>query len=183
MSNDAMQGRPPRRGVRTAAVLAAVFAVGAVGGGALVMSTDAWSDWGRMGGMKGRHADPAMWKEHAQARAGFVLDGIDATDEQREAIGEIIGEAADVFAGAFGEHRSLRDEWLVELERPELDPEALEALRARHLEMADRKSRSVLDMVLRVGSVLTPEQRGELVSKFTRHREWHRERRRARKEG
>lgn len=179
MSNDATKRRTPRRGVKTAALVAAVFTLGAVGGGALVTSTDAWSHWSRWGGMKGRHADSAMWKEHARVHAGFVLDGIDATDEQREAIGETIDEAADVFAGALGEHRSLRREWLAELERPELDPETLEALRARHLEMADRKSRNVLDMVLRVGSVLTPEQRGELVSKFTRHRGG----RRARKEG
>ena len=183
MSNQATGGRPPRRRAKMAAVLIAVFTVGALGGGALVTSSDAWSHLGRWGGMKGHHGGPEMWKEHARMRAGFLLDGVDATEEQRAAIDEIIGQASEDFAGAFGEHRSMRREWFAELERPELDPEAMETLRAKHLEMVDEKSRRMLDTVLRIGAVLTAEQRAELVSKFSRHRKWHRERRGGREEG
>ena len=176
-------GRAPRRRVKMAAALAAVFAVGALGGGALVMSTDAWSHWSRWGGMKGHHGDPAAWTEHMQGHALSWLDRVDATDEQREAVSEIIGETGGELAGTIGEHRALRREWIAELERPDLDAAALEDLRARHVALMDDKSRKALDVLVRVGSVLTAEQRSELVSKLSRHRRGHGGRRHGRGEG
>ena len=175
MSNEGngSRGRPRRRRARTAAVLAAVFAVGALGGGAAVTATDAWSHWGRWGGPKARHADPERWKGHMEDHALFWLDRVDATDEQREAVRGIVGRAFDDLVGAVGEHRSLRREWLAELERPELDAEGLEALRARHVALLDRKSRKVLGVVVEAGSVLTAEQRGELVEMLSWHRHGH----------
>ncbi len=185
MSNEGNgnESRTPRRTARRLALLATVFAVGALGGGAVVMSTDAWSHWGRWGGMKGHHGDPARWTEHMENRALFWLDRVDATDEQREAVSAIIGETGGDLVGAVGEHRALRREWLTELERPELDADALEALRARHLALVDRKSRKALDVVLRVSSVLTVEQRSELISMLSRHRRGHRDWRGDRDEG
>ena len=179
------EGRGPGRTARKAAVLAAVFVVGALGGGAVVMSTDAWSHWGRWGGggHKGHHADPARWKGHMEDHALFWLDRVDASDEQREAVRAIIGEAADDLAGAVGEHRALRRKWLTELERPELDAEALEALRAQHLALLDGKTRRALDAIVAAGSVLTAEQRAELVSMLSWHRERRHERRRGSGEG
>ncbi len=181
--------RTPRRRVKLAAALVAVFAVGAIGGGTLVMATDAWSHGGRwMGSMghhgwghggragesKGRHGDPDRWKEHMQDHALFWLDRmVDVTDEQGEAIREIVGQAAGELAGAMGEHRELRHAWITELERADLDPEGLEALRARHVALADRKSRKALEAVLQVGAVLTAEQRSEIVSRLKRHRGRH----------
>ena len=173
----------PRRRARKAALLAAVFTVGAIGGGAVVTATDAWSHWGRWGGMKGHHGDPAAWTEHMQGHALFWLDRVDATDEQREAVSAILGETGGELAGALGEHRALRREWLTELERPDLDAGALEALRARHVALMDEKSRKALDIVVRVGAVLTAEQRGELVSMLSRHRRGHGHRRGDREEG
>ena len=171
----------PRRTTRKAAVLAAVFVVGALGGGAVVMSTDAWSQWDRWGGggPKGHHGDPARWKGHMEDHALFWLDRVDATDEQREAVRSIIGQVADDLAGAVGEHRTLRRQWLTELKRPELDAEGLEALRAQHVALLDRKSRRALDAIVEAGSVLTAEQRAELVSMLS----WHRDRRDKRRRG
>ena len=178
--NGNASGRPARRRTaRKAALLAAVFTVGALGGGAVVMSTDAWSHWGRWGGMKGHHADPERWKGHVEDHALFWLDRVDATEEQREAVRAIVGQAAGDLAGAVGEHRTLRREWLAELERPELDEEALEALRAQHMALLDRKTRRALDALVQAGSVLTAAQRGELVSMLS----WHRDRRDKRRRG
>ena len=170
-----------RRTVRKAALLAAVFAAGALGGGAVVTSTDAWSHWGRWGGggFKGHHGNPAKWKGHMEDHALFWLDRVDATDEQREAVRTIVGQAAEDLAGAVGEHRTLRRKWLTELERPELDAEALEALRAQHLTLLDAKTRRALDALVAAGSVLTEEQRAELVSMIS----WHRDRRGKRRHG
>ena len=173
MSNEGNGSRAPRRRVRTAAVLAAVFALGALGGGAVVTATDAWSHWGRWGGPMGHHGDPARWKGHMEDHALFWLDRVDATDEQREAIRGLVGRAFDDLAGAVGEHRTLRREWLTALERPELDAEGLEALRAEHVALVDRKSRAALAAVIEAGSVLTAEQRGELVGMLSRHRRGH----------
>ena len=166
-------GRPRRRRARTLAAVVTVLVVGAAGGGALLAATDAWSHWGRWGGGKWGHGDPERWKEHLLDRSARWLGRIDATDEQREAIRRILEEATDDFAGTVEEHRSLRRDWLTELARPELDAEALEGLRAAHLRMADEKSRRFLDVVLRVGAVLTVEQRNELISDVARHRGGH----------
>ena len=179
----------PRRRGKMAAVLVAVFAVGAIGGGTLVMATDAWSHgarwmgsmghhgWGhggRGGGPKGHRGDPEQFREHMQDRALFALDRmVDLTDEQRESIRGIVGEVAGELAGAMEEHRELRLAWITELERADLDAGGLETLRAKHLALADRKSRKALEAVLAVGAVLTPEQRSELVSELHRHRGRH----------
>ena len=182
--NGNASGRPaPRRRARKAALLAAVFAVGALGGGAVVMSTDAWSHWGRWGGSMGHHGGPERWKGHMEDHALFWLDRVDATDEQREAVRTIVGRAFDDLSGVVGEHRALRREWLTELERPELDAAALEALRARHVGLLDRKSRRALDALVEAGSVLTAEQRAELVSMVSWHRDRRGERRRGSGEG
>ena len=155
------------------------------GGGAVVMSADAWSHWGRWGGggHKGHHADPARWKGHMEDHALFWLDRVDATDEQREAVRTIVGQAFDDLSDAVGEHRALRREWLTELERPELDAGALEALRTRHLALVDGKSRRALEAIVEAGSVLTAEQRAELVSMLSWHRDRRGERRRGSDEG
>ena len=182
---DASGSPAPRRRARKAALLAAVFAVGALGGGAVVTATDAWSHWGRWGGggFKGHHGNPAKWKGHMEDHALFWLDRVDATDEQREAVRTIVGRAFDDLSGVVGEHRTLRREWLTELERPELDAAALEALRARHVGLLDRKSRRALDALVEAGSVLTAEQRAELVSMVSWHRDRRGERRRGSGEG
>ena len=180
------RGSPaPRRRARTAALLAAVFALGALGGGAVVTATDAWSHWGRWGGggFKGHHGDPAKWKGHMEDHALFWLDRVDATDEQREAVRTIVGQAFDDLSDAVGEHRALRREWLTELERSELDAAALEALRARHVALVDGKSRRALEAIVEAGSVLTAEQRAELVSMISWHRDRRGERRRGSDEG
>ena len=175
--------RAPRRRARTAALLAAVFAVGALGGGAVVMSTEAWSHWGRWGGSMGHHGGPERWKGHMEDHALFWLDRVDATDEQREAVRTIVGQTFDDLSDAVGEHRALRREWLTELERPELDAAALEALRARHVALVDSKSRRALEAIVEAGSVLTSEQRAELVSMLSWHRDRRGERRRGSDEG
>ena len=178
------RGSPaPRRRARTAALLAAVFAVGALGGGAVMTATDAWSHWGRWGGPMGHHGGPERWKGHMEDHALFWLDRVDATDEQREAVRTIVGQAFDDLSGALGEHRALRREWLTELERPELDAAALEALRARHVALVDGKSRRALEAIVEAGSVLTAEQRAELVSMLSWHRDRRGERRRGSDEG
>ena len=182
---DASGSPAPRRRARKAALLAAVFAVGALGGGAVVTATDAWSHWGRWGGggFKGHHGNPAKWKGHMEDHALFWLDRVDATEEQREAVRTIVGQAFDDLSDVVGEHRALRREWLTELERPELDAAALEALRARHVGLLDRKSRRALDALVEAGSVLTTEQRAELVSMASWHRDRRGERRRGSGEG
>lgn len=174
-------GRPRRRRSRTLIALVTVLVVGTAGGGVLLMAADAWSHGGRWGGGKWSHGSPERWKEHLLDHSARWLGRVDATDEQRETIRGILGEAVDDFAGTVEEHRSLRREWLTALARPTLDAEALEALRAKHLDLADRKSRQMLDVVLRVGTVLTAEQRNDLLSDFARHRERRHERRKRRR--
>ena len=104
MNREANENPTPPRRAKTAVTLAAVFAVGALGGGVLVMATDAWSHAGRWVGSMGHHGDPERWKGHMEDHALYMLERVvDVTDEQREAIREIIGETAGELAGAMGE--------------------------------------------------------------------------------
>ena len=174
MNADNGQVKARRRRVRNTAAVAAVLALGGLGGAALVASSDAWS-----GGWHGRHmgwgaGGPEWVKDRALDRTARWLGRVDATDEQREAVNRIVGETADTLGASIPKHRETHREWMTELSRPDIDTEALERLRAAHLVLIDEHSRTVLDAVVAIGTVLTADQRQELLAHLERrkHRRW-----------
>lgn len=65
-----------------------------------------------------------------------------------------------------------RREALELLAQERVDPAALEALRAKHLQLADQASRRLTRAIAEAADVLTPAQRKELAAHFARRRRW-----------
>ena len=72
------------------------------------------------------------------------------------------------------QHRDNRQELIEMLARPQLDNEALEALRQSELRLIDEASQQLTGALTKVSQVLTPEQRQELLAMAARMRGRHR---------
>jgi Spy/CpxP family protein refolding chaperone len=98
---------------------------------------------------------------------------IDATEEQKRRLEPIVKQAAEDLLPLRERLHAGRAEALELLTRERVDPAAIEALRAKHLQLADEASRRVTRAVSEAAEVLTPAQRKELAAHFERrHRRW-----------
>jgi len=94
--------------------------------------------------------------------ADHMLDGLNATDAQRTQIRQIAqGAAADLRAQREA-GRALRDKGRQLFSAPTIDTAAAEALRQQMLAQHDQGSKRMLQAMLDIGKVLTPEQRAKL---------------------
>ncbi len=118
---------------------------------------------GEMGGMGG--PGPMMFggpPEHIARIVDRMLDGLNATDAQRSQIKQIaMGAAADLRAQAM-RGRALRDQGMQIFSAPVVDAGAAESLRQETLAQHDQASKRVLQAMLDVAKVLTPEQRAKI---------------------
>ena len=185
-------GSGARRGSRRvrAWIMAIVLVgVGAAGGALTTVAIDAGAHGWRGGdgwahGLKDegvkdgfRHrwhrrvTDPDQAIERLQRVSAWALGSVDATDEQRERIDEILAAAVNDLFPLRDEHRSHRRDLIAELARPQLDRAALERVRTAELALADTASARLLDATVAVAEVLDPEQRRQLVERIAkRHR-------------
>jgi protein CpxP len=118
---------------------------------------------GRHGPM---HGDAMMLRggppEHVARIVDHLLDGLGATDAQRAEIKQIaVGAAADLKAQHDGE-RALRDRGMQLFTVPNVDAGAAEALRQQMLAQHDQASKRMLQAMLDIAKVLTPEQRAKI---------------------
>ena len=98
---------------------------------------------------------------------------IDATEEQKRRLDPILRQAARDLLPMRERLHAGRAEALELLTRDEVDPAAIEALRAKHLQLADEASRRVTRAVSEAAEVLTAAQRKELAAHLERrHRRW-----------
>lgn len=116
--------------------------------------------WSRSGGPFA--GDPEAAQEHARFMAAWMLDRVDASDEQQEQAQALVAEAAAELLALGRQHRENRGAFLELLSRPALDRDALEELRRGEVALADRASRRLVETLSDVAEVLTPEQRVEL---------------------
>ena len=99
---------------------------------------------------------------------------IDATDEQRDAITAIVLELAGEVRPVPDGFRDAGEEMRALLLAPEVDAEALEALRAERIAEADRVSREIVGALTEIAGLLTPGQRtiaAERIEAFSQMRE------------
>lgn len=151
-------------------VVAALLAVGA-----------AWamSAWAQPGG--GHHGGGGMMMfagppERVARMVDHMLDGLNATDAQRSQIKQI-AQAAAVDLKAQREAASgLRERALQVFAAPNVDAAAAESVRQQMLAQHDQRSRRVLQAMLDVSRVLTPEQRARLSERMKQREAQHRER-------
>lgn len=100
-----------------------------------------------------------------------MLDGVNATPEQRTRIQEIMRNALADQQQQRQARRALRDQALTLFTQPTVDARAAEALRQQMLQQHDQASRRWMQAMLDASAVLTPEQRATLAERMKQRRE------------
>jgi Spy/CpxP family protein refolding chaperone len=89
----------------------------------------------------------------------FMLDGLQASDAQRSQIKQIAVQAAADLKTQMAAGKGLRQRGMQVLTAPTIDPAAAEQVRQQMLQQHDQMSKRVMQAMLDVAKVLTPEQR------------------------
>jgi protein CpxP len=134
-----------------------------LGGVAAAASFNAFAHRGR-GGMHG--------SMDIDRRLKHLYVEIEATDEQQQRLDPIVKQAMSDLAPLRQNLRAARGEALRLLSQERVDASALEALRARQIQLADDASRTVTRALIDASEVLNPAQRKQLAAHFARQRRW-----------
>ena len=128
--------------------------------------------WGMHHGMGGMHHHGmggdfggGMFRgspEHVGRMVDHMLDGLNATDAQRAQIKQIATAAAVDLKAQAEAGRGLRQRAMQVFTAPNVDANAVEAVRQQMLQQHDQMSRRMTQAMLEVARVLTPEQRARL---------------------
>lgn len=102
-----------------------------------------------------------------------MLDGVNATPEQRAQIEQIRQTTRDAMQAEHESGRALRDEAMALFTQPTVDANAAEALRQKMLARHDRASQRRMQSMLEISRVLTPEQRQQIAEHMTQRSEMH----------
>jgi periplasmic protein CpxP/Spy len=145
----------PTRLIGTALLVAALGSVGLA----------AWAQGGHEGhGMRG---GPGMMagpmQGHMLAR---MLDSVNATTEQRAQIKQITDRAAADRKAQADSRRALHEQGMALFTQPVVDANAAEALRKQMLQQHDDASKRMMQTMLEISRVLTPEQRKQLADRM-----------------
>jgi Spy/CpxP family protein refolding chaperone len=115
-------------------------------------------------------AAPLMFGMHGGARLDRALDRIGASDEQKAQIDRIVAAARADLQADRDHARSLHEQAMQVFTRETVDADAAEALRQQMLAEHDRTSRRMLQSMLEISQVLTPEQRQQLAAQMNERR-------------
>lgn len=137
---------------------------------------------GHAGMMAGGHgpAGPGARGHEGHGGMGFMggprqmarmLDVVEATPEQRQQIRGILDAARRDLQAQRESGKALRDQARQVFTQPNVDANAAEALRQQMLARHDQSSRRMMQAMLDVSRVLTPEQRQKLAQRMDRARE------------
>lgn len=152
-----------RRGFRTVVATALIAVSSAV-------SLSAFAFPGGPGGHHGHHGGgfggPGMFMgspERLDKGVDRLLDRVgNATDAQRQQIKVIVKAAASDLAGQREAGRTLRERSMQIFTAPAVDAAQAESVRQQMLVQHDNTSRRVLQAMLDISRVLTPEQRAKI---------------------
>ena len=107
-----------------------------------------------------------------QGRMGErMLDMVNATAEQRAQIKQIIDRNAADRQAQRESHRALREQAAKLFSQPTVDATAAEALRQQMMQQHDQASRRMMQSMIEVSRVLTPEQRKLLADRMAQRGE------------
>jgi periplasmic protein CpxP/Spy len=167
----------PRRPWRRIALVTLIGGL-AAGVGAKVFAQGG-PGFGHHCGMHRMHADGDFFDQSPDAMQqrveGFVkwsLADVKATDAQQKQIASILAAAAADMKPLRDQHKANRDAIGKALTAPTVDRTALEALRAKELELAEAASKRFTLAVADAADVLSPDQRAKLLERMehARHR-------------
>ena len=112
--------------------------------------------------------DPADLEQHLDRMLKHLYVEIDATDVQKQQLDPIVKQAAKDLLPLREQLHAGRREALELLSQERVDAAALEALRAKHIALADEGSRRLTRAVADIADVLTPAQRKQLAAHVAR---------------
>lgn len=98
-----------------------------------------------------------------------MLDEAGATSAQREQIKQIVDKAQVDLKALHEQGRALHEQGLKLWAQPNLDSAEAEQLRQQMLAQHDKSSKRMLQLMLDVGKVLTPEQRAKIADQMQKH--------------
>ena len=104
--------------------------------------------------------------EHVGRVVDHMLDGLNASDAQRSQIKQIASAAAGDLKAQREAGRALRERSLQIFAAPTVDANAAEAVRQQIQAQHDQSSKRVLQAMLDVSRVLTPEQRTKIAERM-----------------
>jgi Spy/CpxP family protein refolding chaperone len=123
-----------------------------------------------------RHGEAGMMMGRGMER---MLDAVKASEEQRAQIRQITGAARADMQAERDASQALREQMHQLFIQPTVDANVAEALRRQMLAQHDRRSQRMMQAMIEISRVLSPEQRqqiGELMKQHGghRHRDGHR---------
>lgn len=131
----------------------------------------------RHGGPEVFMSDKPIDKEHigrfADKRLQHMLDEVKASDAQKKQASSIVKatleQGTPLAEKLHDNHLQMRKL----ISAAALDKDAIEALRAEQIKLADEASKQMTQTMLAVANVLTPEQRAKLARRMEQHHGWH----------
>ena len=145
------------------------FAPGArLAGAALlvaVLGTATLSAWAMPGGHGGGHDGPGMGMMLGGRGLERMLDSVNASADQRTQIKAIAERTMTDMKTQRDAGKGTRQQLMNLFAQPVVDANAAEALRAQMLQQHDQSSRRMMQAMLEVSRVLTPEQRKQLADR------------------
>jgi Spy/CpxP family protein refolding chaperone len=127
-------------------------------------------------GMGGCHHGMMMDGTHSAADVSAHVDHmlkhfyveIDATDAQKAQIAPLVKQAVDDLMPLHSQLHTAHTHATQALTETTVDRGSLEAARVEHLQLADRASKRITQLIADVGDVLTPQQRKALADHLER---------------
>jgi Spy/CpxP family protein refolding chaperone len=162
--------QPMRRGARWLLVTAVIVVSAA-------SAVSAFAQHGPHHG--GGFGGPGMFAgspEHIDRAVDRMLSRLNATDTQRTQIKQIVQAAATDLKSQRDAARTLHEQGLAVFTAPTVDPAQAESIRQQMLTQHDTASRRVLQAMLDISRVLTPEQRAQIGSRIKQREERMKER-------
>jgi periplasmic protein CpxP/Spy len=141
-----------------------------------VLGTVSFTAWARPG--EG-HGGPGMGFMHGRGME-HMLDAVNATADQRSQVKAIAERAKADMKAQHDSSKGLRQQTMKLFAEPVVDANRAEALRQQMLQQHDQGSRRMMQAMLEISRVLTPEQRKQLADRMAQRGEMmerhHRER-------
>jgi periplasmic protein CpxP/Spy len=130
-----------------------------------VLGTVTLSAWAMPGGHGGGHGGPGMGMMMGGRGLERMLDGVNASAEQRTQIKAIAERTRADMKGQREAGKGTREQMMNLFTQPVVDANAVEALRVQNMQRHDQTSRRMTQAMIEVSRVLTPEQRKQLADR------------------